>query len=639
MRYFFTFLIIIILETPSGKMEIILPENGKSVLIRRYLRKDPVTGIPIETIGEMVERIVEAIASAQATSPEEKERLKVAYHSLFDGLRFLPNTPVFTGAGTPLAQMAACFVLPVVDDLGRVPGSIFDTLKNAALIQQSGGGVGFSFGQLRHSGDIVAKSAGHASGPVSFMEVYDKAFGAIAQGGCLIPSTLVNTEYGTLRLDEIIPPGTGAKQWTPHSVMVPVPYGKCALSRFGYNNGMSDLMKVTLNSGITLTGTPEHKVRIAGTIESGPVAECEWEWKELSLLRDGDIVVSLLDRHMGRYQRITTYTPVGYPTILCEKVAFTAGVVNACGLFTPETGKLTLLGFLSEDSRGMGMIREIDQVFDWMTRNTSEFAKFFLENKLMTTDGSVPLAIRKSPKSVVASYMRGFFEAGLRATASSIDVVTKSQDISQEIAVLLRGIGVPAAVRDKGDTVIVTQLSAWFALVGVPDYSRFKILQTSDMFHPPGNDVIFDIVQKVDKLPEKGITYDVQVDEEECYYANGMLTHNTRRGASMGSLPVDHPDILQFISCKVGEKAITNFNISVAVTDKFMEQSMTPDGEYDLISPRTHLPVSRITASKVMDEIVHYAHSNGEPGILFIDRLNESNPLPHMYRIETTNPW
>ncbi|MCU0500954.1 MAG: adenosylcobalamin-dependent ribonucleoside-diphosphate reductase, partial [Anaerolineae bacterium] len=106
-----------------------------------------------------------------------------AFYGLLTDLRFFPNSPTFTGAGTPLGQLAACFVLPISDDLGKRSDGIFQTLRDAALIQQTGGGNGFSFSRLRPKGDSVATSAGVATGPVGFLRTYDGAFGEVAQGG------------------------------------------------------------------------------------------------------------------------------------------------------------------------------------------------------------------------------------------------------------------------------------------------------------------------------------------------------------------------------------------------------------------------------------------------------------------------
>ncbi len=111
----------------------------------------------------------------------------------------------------------------------------------------------------------------------------------------------------------------------------------------------------------------------------------------------------------------------------------------------------------------------------------------------------------------------------------------------------------------------------------------------------------------------------------------------TRRGANMGILRVDHPDILDFISCKDDTTKITNFNISVAVTDAFMA-ALEQDGEYELLHPTTRKPVGTLRAREVWERIIHGAWKTGEPGVFFIDRANHYNPVPHIGSYEATNP-
>ncbi|MGB9673030.1 MAG: adenosylcobalamin-dependent ribonucleoside-diphosphate reductase, partial [Anaerolineales bacterium] len=128
-------------------------------------------------------RVAYSVAKVEEQWNEDVIGLAFQYYEFLTSRAFFPNSPTFTGAGTPLGQLAACFVLPISDDMGRKSTGIFQTLRDAALIQQTGGGNGFSFSRLRPKGTLVRSSAGQATGPVGFLRVYDKAFGEVAQGG------------------------------------------------------------------------------------------------------------------------------------------------------------------------------------------------------------------------------------------------------------------------------------------------------------------------------------------------------------------------------------------------------------------------------------------------------------------------
>jgi ribonucleoside-diphosphate reductase alpha chain len=153
-----------------------LTENARHVLERRYLLRDE-AGLVVETPEALVRRVATAVARAER--PEERARWAGRFEARLAALELLPNSPTLMNAGRANGQLAACFVLPVDDDLG----AIFDALKWAALIHQSGGGTGFSFSRLRPRGDVVKTTHGVASGPVSFMRVYDAATEIIKQGG------------------------------------------------------------------------------------------------------------------------------------------------------------------------------------------------------------------------------------------------------------------------------------------------------------------------------------------------------------------------------------------------------------------------------------------------------------------------
>lgn len=172
-----------------------LSDNSIKVLEKRYLRRD-YDGSLLETPAGMFYRVAYHIAQVEGRHNGDAEAATRTFYDLLAQRRFFPNSPTFTGAGTPLGQLAACFVLPIEDDMGKESDGIFSTLRVAALIQQTGGGNGFSFSRLRPKNDVVHTSSGRATGPVGFLRVYDQAFGEIAQGG-----SRRGANMGVLRVD------------------------------------------------------------------------------------------------------------------------------------------------------------------------------------------------------------------------------------------------------------------------------------------------------------------------------------------------------------------------------------------------------------------------------------------------------
>ncbi|HLG13051.1 MAG TPA: adenosylcobalamin-dependent ribonucleoside-diphosphate reductase [Blastocatellia bacterium] len=157
-----------------------LSENAVRVLEARYLRRND-RGETLETPDELFRRVARAISEAELVygPSSEASRWEERFYELLSALDFLPNSPTLMNAGTPLGQLSACFVLPIEDSME----SIFGTLRDAALIQRTGGGTGFSFSRLRPAGDFIGSTGGTSSGPVSFMRIYDCVTDNIKQGG------------------------------------------------------------------------------------------------------------------------------------------------------------------------------------------------------------------------------------------------------------------------------------------------------------------------------------------------------------------------------------------------------------------------------------------------------------------------
>ena len=239
-----------------------LSHNALQILRKRYLRKDE-KGKVIETPDEMFERVANSVASVNAHYRDGRnvEDESNEFYRMMRSLEFLPNSPAIMNAGTEIQQLAACFVIPVEDSIE----SIYDAVKYAAIIHQSGGGTGFSFSKLRPEGDIVKSTGGVASGPVSFMRVFDAATEAIKQGGRRRGASM-----GVLRVD--------------HPDVEKFIHSKedlSSLSNFNISVSATDDFMGKAQSGLDYDLVNPRSGEVVGKLNAGEVLDdiCDMAWK------------------------------------------------------------------------------------------------------------------------------------------------------------------------------------------------------------------------------------------------------------------------------------------------------------------------------------------------------------------------
>ncbi|MEW6101915.1 MAG: adenosylcobalamin-dependent ribonucleoside-diphosphate reductase [Candidatus Omnitrophota bacterium] len=731
-------------------MELKLSSNAVKVLERRYLSKDE-EGRLIETPEEMFHRVARAIAQADklyGKNEQEIKELEDAFHRIMTALEFIPNSPCLMNAGKDLGQLSACFVLPIEDSMD----SIFETLKATAMIHKSGGGTGFSFSRLRPRNAVVKTTGGIASGPVSFMRVYDAATEAVKQGGCVAPTTRISTEFGIVKIKSLGPKELESNSWKPHNgrpFAVATDKGIEVSDEF-YNNGVAKVKNIKTACGYNVTATLEHRFRIID--EDG-----NYVWKHVKDIRSGDWIA---------LQKNTYFTKGGYPLPKCSfEKHYNAREIKTPGLATKEFGEFVGFfvgdGAISINERGTGRLiftinDEDKDTRDYLYRITKELfgiepalqkkkqdksTNYFFNSTVLVhwlsqigigkpsaLEADIPEIVFRAGRDFACGFLRGLFSAdGFISDEGYVSLASVSEKLIANTQLLLLSLGMPGrisvsknrngafgtnplyrlsiitkagigafrkeigfisgqknkrlkdftekawefndvipnqeklleriydgpgrgCVKNRGkkgaNRLLYRDIQHYLAAMSSRRHLTRSRLETLSKKHIAikndptvqwflANNQFYDKVAGIDEA--ESLTLDLSVPNNNTYIANGFVSHNTRRGANMGILRVDHPDIMQFITCKENNNQITNFNISVAVTDDFMDK-LSKCEDYDLIDPHTHKPVQKLNAKEVFDLIVKQAHKNGEPGIIFIDRMNQYNPTPKLGVYESTNP-
>jgi adenosylcobalamin-dependent ribonucleoside-diphosphate reductase len=693
-------------DEANPEEEIPLTENGRIVLERRYLRKGP-DGRPVETIPQMFRRVARAIAEAEKELGGDPALWEERFYQLLTSLRFLPNSPTFTGAGTPLGQLAACFTpeMRVITEHG---------LKRIADLQP-GDRV------LTHRGryqPVLQTSRRFYRGPLRIIKVR-----RIGQRIEATPEHPFLTPRGWVMAADLRP---------GDRVAIGFPKGILPTPSF-------DLAETLSGEDLEVQSTPTTiRVRRPAAYQNSG-RQARWIPRHIPLSSE-------IARLCGYYVAEGTLGPD------LEYVRFTFSIKEKEYHVDISNILSSILGFtpIMNSSRGNWVH------IDLYNRALAQW--FFAQFGRHSYNKRIPIWMQYANFDLQEEFLTGLFRGdGFYSEKAYLINGRKSTKlfrafrltlsnptlIFQTWQILIR-LGYEASIRGV-DTTYVTPNAREAAQIIMPPLRSRRLIEKAFGIHLPdagvsNNGVLRDEehvyfeIENINEIYYEGYVYNCEVEEDHTYVVEGVVVHNcfvlpleddmgkipggifqtlrdaaliqqtgggngfsfsrlrpknaivfssmgratgpvgflrvydrafgeiaqggSRRGANMAVLRVDHPDIEEFITCKTDENAITNFNISVGITDAFM-RAVENDEEWELRFPdvlhpayrnfrgtledaeRAGIPIrvyKRVRARDLFRKIATQAHHNGEPGVLFLDTANRSNPVPHLYTLEATNP-
>jgi ribonucleotide reductase alpha subunit/intein/homing endonuclease len=593
----------------------------------------------------------------------------------------------FVSAGVVVSN---CFVIPSPEDSRQ---GILDNLKIMTEIMARGGGVGINLSTLRPRGSYIRTVNGTASGPCSWAQLYSVATGdVIQQGGCFGPNERIMTDHGLIPAKELADRLEAGEQ-----IQAITHKG---LRRFThvFRNGVKELYEVKTRRGYGVKVTLDHKM---GVLRNGEIVTIP-----LRNLHEGDEILLLPGEHMAdaplvplrsspsiRSKMSTTLNEqVTLPTHLTPELAYLLGFFYGEGhVLQDEKG----ISCSVENSRldiQQRLITLIKQLFglearvyngDGASSNINVYSRVLLEwlqeNGLLKQKAAevrVPEAIFRSPTTVVAAFIGGYFDAdgGDRHNKDGYGFDSVSRAMLEDIQQLLLANGIVShiAVQDRSAQgwspiyrLLITEaqfcerFSNFIACQKDQQHQGYRSHGNSTKEHVSHYalsrvhervataehiallesiddllNVLPDTIASITPFDTSDV-YDFEVDEVHLLAGNGLYTSNSRRGALMLMLDDNHPDIEEFITVKRTPGKIEHANLSVCISDKFM-QAVKDDADWDLVWQGKVMKTIR--ARQLWDLICTSAWESAEPGMVFMDRYNAESNTWYYENIRCVNP-